>query len=108
MCRMWTALLAAQLSMMRMPAGPAMPCLGPSCKGPSHLHHLQILKPHQAQVNVCECDLGPACMLVAIANKQCRKPMQHMHAVSGPALQLPLSFPTAGYTARACQDKVYS
>jgi hypothetical protein len=51
---------------------------------------------------------GPVCMLVAIANKQCLKPMQHMHAVLGPALQLSLSFPTAGYTARAWQDKVCS
>ncbi len=55
MCRMWTALLAAQLSMMRMSAGPAMPCLGPYCKGPSRLHHLQTLKPQQAQVSICEC-----------------------------------------------------
>ncbi|KAL0027245.1 hypothetical protein WJX77_006554 [Trebouxia sp. C0004] len=27
-----------------------MPCLVPYCKGPSCLHHLQILKPQQAQV----------------------------------------------------------
>jgi hypothetical protein len=32
-------------------------------------------------------------MLVAIANKPCWKPMQHMHAVLGPALQLSLFFP---------------
>ncbi len=74
MCRMRIAPLAAQLGMMRMSAGPAMPCLVPYCKGPSCLHHLQILKPQQAQVTICECDLGPVCMLVAIVNKQCWNP----------------------------------
>ena len=106
MCRMWTALPAAQLSMMRMSAGPAMPCLVQYCMGPSRLPHLQILKPQQAQVTLCECDLGPVSMLVVIVNQQCWKAMQHMHAVLRPALQLFLSCP--GYAARACQDKVHS